>query len=318
MKTPPARSRLAFALLAPAAIGACASPWAPAPPTRGETLAIIDGRAVREPDLAPTTRELAGGAALEELVLTLTLERACRERGIAVSPVDIEYERESLLDALVTGAGVRPDDPVRALDLVRAGRGLGPRRFDALLRRNAMLRALVGDTGEPTPEEIERAFEIRHGERRRLLVLVAASASEAGAALTAARARAGDTDPAAAFAEALTKHPEARAYDVGSMSVLDPDVAPDLRRAVAQTGVGTFTPVVAFDDGWGFALVESVIPPDENVTDADRAQAAAALRQRSQREAMDRLANQFVRAADVTVLDPGLAWSYRSQTERAR
>ena len=46
---------------------------------------------------------------------------------------------------LAAGAGVeRESDAERLIASLRAARGLGPVRFEALLRRTALLRALVG------------------------------------------------------------------------------------------------------------------------------------------------------------------------------
>ena len=311
----------ALVLAVVAGVGGCvAEPDAERPARAGDaSVAIVDGVVVREDQLAPAMREIAGGPALEEYVLGRALERSCADAGITVNEADIERERRDLMDALVFEGGERPDDRGRALELVRVRRGLGPGRFDALLRRNAMLRALVGDQGEPDAGEIDLALRIRHGERRRVRLLVTDSEQDAAAALERVRARAPEVGLGVAFSEEAARvsvHPSARWGGViEEMSPADPAYPDALREAVRATNPGEVTPIVGVNARWGAALVESVIPADPaSVVDAERGAVTGELRRRKQRLAMDRLASELVRNSDVVVLDPSVAWSFRART----
>lgn len=326
MTTPHAAQPRFVALTLAGVVGlwGCASDPGPAKPRRDQdaSVAIVDGVVIHEGELAPAMREIAGGSALEEHVLGVALERACREAGVRVTDADVERERDDLLGALVFEDGQRPDDRVGALEAVRVRRGLGPARFEALLRRNAMLRALVGDQGDPSVDEIDLALRIRHGERRRVRLIVTDSEQGAAAAIDRVRAHAAEVGVAPAFAEEATRtsiHPSAGAGGlIEQMSPADPAYPGALRDAVRDTAPGEITPIVGVDARWGAALVEAVIPADPGpASDAERATVAAELRRRKQRLAMDRLAGDLVRKADVVVLDPSVAWSFRARTGRS-
>ena len=136
----------------PPAPGGSAAPGAPAatppamPPAGAKSAdgaagvaAMWKQQVVTWDRLRPVLAELAGSQALEEVLLDAMLEDRARERGIAPDEAAIAREEETL-------RGYLDRDPARAdrlLSEVRARQGLGPARWRALLRRNAILRAMV-------------------------------------------------------------------------------------------------------------------------------------------------------------------------------
>ena len=146
---------------------------------------------------------MAGGVALDEHILDLMLADEARRRGFAISAEDIARERQLFLDTLEdAGVADAERDAEALLATVRRARGLGPVRFDALLRRSALLRAFVRDEVVVNESMIALAHEIEHGEKRLIRVLATQTLAAAQSALDAAVARgiadadAGRTRPA--------------------------------------------------------------------------------------------------------------------------
>ena len=107
----------------------------------GYTSALLDGQQITRDDLWPALAEIAGGQVLDEYILNTLLDAAANERGWTITSSDIEREVGSLIN-IINEANDSSSTP-RLIQAVRARRGLGEIRFNALLRRNAILRRLI-------------------------------------------------------------------------------------------------------------------------------------------------------------------------------
>lgn len=309
--------------------------------------ALVDGRSVSWGDLQPALAEAAGALVLGEVVLDTALEARASAAGIVITPDAIERER-SLLLASMTPAGGSADDAVRALARVRAERGLGPVRYAALLRRTALLRALVAPTISVSPEVLDEAFAIRYGEQVLVRMIVTASEREASDALQAVGA---DRDPptgAVPGGEApgvQTPESDAQRREGGSLramrfasvaakvstdasrssgGLLEPFSPRDtrypaaLRALVARLSVGEIGGPIALvassDAGartsFGVVYLEERRPAQAVTLESVRASLEAELRAGLERRAMDRLADEVLRAVPVSVMDRGLGWGW--------
>ena len=149
----------------------------------------MDGKRIGWDEIQPLLAEAAGGEVVQEVALDYLLESELARRRLSVSERDIAAERELLAQAVVREAQASTADAERLLESVRRSRGLGELRFAALLRRNAGMRKIVAPDVGVSEEELRQAYEIRHGERFRVRVILVSSQSEA------ARLREGDTQP---------------------------------------------------------------------------------------------------------------------------
>lgn len=278
-----------------------------AAPAPARAPAIINGQAVAWSELQARMSELAGRQALEELALDRALERELQRRGLSIGEAELRQERDLLNEEIGTS------DTANVLGQIRRQRGLGPQGFDALIRRNAMLRALTRESVSVEPRELELAERIRHGARKSARILVTPTEREAATLRREVLSATGDRLDAF-IARAATRSIDAsgaRGGDIGAVSPVDPAFPDSLRRALEPLAPGQVSNVIAIDGGFAVLMVERDIPA-ETVSAAQRARIQRDLLVRKQRLAMDRLADQLLDRSSVSVLDPSLAWSWEN------
>lgn len=269
---------------------------------------LIDGAALAWDDIRPALAEAAGATVISELVLDRALARECAANGIRVSEADLERER-GLLDQGLEAEARGGSSGEGALSRVLARRGLGPARFAALLRRNAMMRALVAPQVVLSPSAVEQAYRLRFGEQRRVRLIITRTLAEAEAA--AARVRAGESFAAVA-AEASTDPSADRGGWIDPVSAEDESYPLALRRAAMETPEAGLSAPFLLEGGAGLLRTEAVIPAREPAGgfESVRAELERDVRTRQERLLMNSLARRLLAAAQVNVLDPALAWSW--------
>ena len=288
----------------------------PAATAHDHPAALVEGIGVPWSALRPAMSELAGGIALEEAVLEAALERRFALSGGSLSDADMERERLDLLAAMEASQQGSGESADTLLQRIRAQRGLGPHRFEALLRRNAMLRSLVAPGVAVSPAEVDLALEIQGGPRYRIRLMVCPTehaAAQARRALVEGPPAVGLSQAMADLCRERSMHPTAPSGGlVESFSPADPAYPAALREAVRQTEPGGLSPAIAADGRWAFALVEASIPAQEDPTLAQRDQVSRELLRRKQRLAMERLAAELLAETEVLPLDASLGWSHRT------
>lgn len=147
---------------APTPTAPAAPPAAPARPP-----ATWKGEVIEWSELQPLLAERAGAVALEEALLDRQLARLVQERGLKVDAARLDEERKELLRSLSPD----PERAERLLLELRAVQGLGERRWQALLRRNASARLLVQDQVKVTAEAVEANLDTNFGAKRRCRVI---------------------------------------------------------------------------------------------------------------------------------------------------
>jgi peptidyl-prolyl cis-trans isomerase C len=267
-------------------------------------IAFWRGRAIRRSDLDTALAELSGGMVLREHLLDRRLAELAAERGIAVDEAMIERERQLLLDTIA-------EDPDRAAELlaaVRARQGLGPARFEALLRRNAILRALVA--GEIAVDEaaIERIHDVRHGPRRIARIIVAAELAEAS---RLAEAIANGED----FATLAFEHSTDSSRGVGGLVTpitrLDPAWPNAFRDALYGLAPGETSPPVLADGSWVLIRFIEEEPGDEVAIESVRPELERLARIQLERVRMDRVAREAAESLEPDIVDPVYRESWR-------
>jgi hypothetical protein len=274
---------------------------------------MFNGHQVAWEELRPIMAEASGGVALQEVVLERLLETQLRARGLNVSEADVAKEHRQLIDAIVRDAGADPGDAERLLESVRRSRNLGDFRFKGLLWRNAALRKLVEDDVAVTESEVAQAFEIRHGPRYRVRVLVVPTQQRAAALRDELVAVPPPLSPRFAQA-AMTESSDPSASRGGllePLSAADPGYPSSIREAARSLDIGEISGVLPVDRGFALLLVDERIPADGVSVSQVQDNILSQVRQRKERVAMDDLARRLLGEARITPMDRGLEWSLR-------
>jgi hypothetical protein len=290
------------------------APEAPVAPTR--TAPAIEpatprpaltwkGDVVTWSELQPMLAERAGAVVIEEVLLDRQLERLLAERGLQLEAAAIERERSELLESL----NPDPERAERLLAELRAVQGLGERRWDALLRRNASARMLVQDQVTLTPESVEASLDATHGPRRMCRVIAAPDLKTCAEA--ARRIESGQ--PFGEVAAMMSTDASAsRGGLVNPVSRLDPTWPSAFRQAVwALPIAGTSAPVLV-NDAYVIVRVESEVPasPPQDAAVARRV-AEREVRRNQERVRMETLVTGLRQAQrDAVIMDAALrdAW----------
>lgn len=279
--------------------------------------ALIAGRDVAWSDLLPLLGESAGRESLRELALDHALEQRCLEQGIAIGPEHIQRERELLARSLTLASDQSqpntPDTSSLAWLQIRNRRGLGPVRESALLRRSAMLRALVATDTDVDPDSLQLARQIASGPRidfRALVVPDRALAHRLHSELQADQPQQRNLR----FAQLAFEHSTDLTRDRGGLeldaSPFDPTLEAPVRDALLLLRPGELSDPIALGPGrWALILPISTRPTPQA---AEPAEIHQALILRQQRLRMDALALQMLEQTRVEPLDPALAWSWNN------
>jgi peptidyl-prolyl cis-trans isomerase SurA len=279
--------------------------------------AIIAGEPVSDAEIRVYANEIAGGVVLEELALDRLVRQRCQSMGISISAPDVEQERRYVLESMARDAETSVDSASELLERLRRQRGLGPKRFNALLERNAMLRKLVAPTVSVSDEQVQQALAVRYGERRNARIILRNSQQEASASLERLRGLSGAALASAFSDEASRNSVDASAARGGKLepiSVSDPAYPSIVRTTLASLAEGQLSTLVAMDRGFAILLLEGIVPaatPPSNARELAREEVT----RRAQRVAMDRLARDILLAGGVTAYDDSLRWSWENRAD---
>lgn len=275
-----------------------------------ETVAVVNGLTIDRSELFEPLAEAAGRAVLDEALLDRLLDREATRNGIEITPAMLQAESERLARALRRESGLDATSGAEVVERLRRDRGLGPDRFGRLLRRNAILRALVAGSVEVREDEIRLAHSIRHGERHIVRVHTRATEREAAADRDEILALGGSSEAFAALAvDRSDDASAARGGLLDPLSLADPAFPQTVRSLIGGLAEGEVSSVMALDDGFAVVRLERMLPPTGVPLEASRAEIESTLRVRKERIAADDLARDLLRSADITVLSAPLRWS---------
>jgi hypothetical protein len=135
----------------------------PSPQTNNQlnpVAALINGKPLHRQDLWPHLAESNGRQILEEIILTNLLDSAARSANWDITESDQQHELVALIEIINQSSD--PQNTPRLIESIRTSRGLGPVRFAALLRRNAILRRMIAQDQTlqiQIDSEIQRAID---------------------------------------------------------------------------------------------------------------------------------------------------------------
>lgn len=252
-------------------------------------------------DLHVVLLEMAGEAAIEEVVLNRAVDGEASRRGITPTAGDLVQERTFLTQSM----SPNPDRAERLLQRIQRTDGLGPERFAALLRRTALLRAMVEGDVNLSPELVRSVWDAAHGPKRTSQVIATDQLSLAHDAHERLRNGEAFGDVARAMSR------DASASDGGrlpAVSRLDPAWPSAFRAALFETAPGSVSVTLAIENRFLLIKVLEDIPETGHSFEEGRDAAARAARRTQERILMDRLARSLVSSPSLTILDPAASW----------
>lgn len=295
-------------------------PFQPQADRAATRAAIIDGQLVTNNDLWPLLAERAGAAALEAIALDRAVDRESARLGITISDQDVRAERQIVERALV-GVGLTDrQQRGRVVAEARARRGLGPAWFEALLRRNALARKITASAvAEPTQADLARLYEVVHGPRRDVRVIVMPNERDL------ARYRADVMDKLAHSEESArarfivlaVEHSRDASRSRGGL--LDPvgrydeAYADAFRQAVFETDIGGLTPVIALDEGFALGLILGERPGDGVPLETARPDLLQRWQLDAQQRAIAALLERLRASMRIEPFDPALEWAWANR-----
>lgn len=120
--------------------------------TSSTIAAMVNSQPITNEELWPIMAEISGQQALEELMLTKLLEEIAHDFEWEITDADLQLELDNLIFTINQSAD--PQSTPLLIETIRHRRGLGPTRFDALLRRNTILRRLLPASNSPEFKEL--------------------------------------------------------------------------------------------------------------------------------------------------------------------
>ena len=204
---------------------------------------------------------------------------------------------------------------MRVLNRLREVRGLGPRRYELFMRRNASLRKLVADEVNITEEMVNQEHERRYGRQVVIRLIVVPLLADAQHLLDRLEA----SDSFEDLAVRVSIHPSA-----GTGGLLQPfseehaDVERVLREVAFETAVGQISSPIAMAEGFGLLRVERIIDAEAVALADVREDLTRVARLRVEQLLMNLEARVLLEPADVTVLDAELdrQWQQRRREMR--
>jgi len=304
------------ALITLAMLAGCASEpvatTAPAAAPASAPVAVIDGRVLDWRAFGPLVAEASGGPVLEEVVLEWRCETECANSGLAVGPELVLAEERRVLESLDQD----PERATRLLQSLKARQGLGPLRWQALLRRNAMLRALVAKDIVLDEAIVEQARDALVGARRDARLIVVADLVAAERIRTALRD--GASFPELAAQESLDASAP-RGGLVTGVTRRDVGYPSSFRESLfALAPKAISDPLLVEDRFMIVQMLSESTPPAIDADELDR-RARGRARIAQERVAMERLADRLLRTTSLSIFDEAAKSSLdRMRTERAR
>lgn len=281
------------------------APTTTARPAVDAPVLAFDGTNLAWAELRPSLVEFGGATVLGDAILGRAIERELAARKLTVGPEAIEAERDLLRQSLDPD----PDRSFRLLEEIRRRQGLGPVRFEALLRRNAGLRALARPELEITEEALAAQHDVLHGPRRRARLAALATLAEAEAFRR-------EVEAGAAFGELAAKRSTDPSASRGGLlepvSRRDPSYPEAFRSALfAAPAAGAAAEPTLVDGAWLVLQVVEEVPGDGRDLAATRAEVEPLVRRAQERLVMDRIARRLIAEADPVFFDPSLEAEWR-------
>ena len=275
----------------------------PAPTTGKPVMAYVNGRAILMAPLEEMLVEAHGMEMSQQLIASELVNQAAAEKGLTVSPDEIQAEHVVTLEEMLPGV----TDPTQRQELweqMLIRRNVSRRQWDMTMTRNALLGKLAGEV-QITPDDVEGEYQELYGRKVVVRHIQLATLEEAQEVLD--RLDAGESF--ALLAQELSKNPTAANGElldpIGARAQGLPPVFRDA--ALAMDRVGQIAGPVQVGTTYHLLLLERIIEPADVAMDDVRDKLTASLRARRMRSLKQQALADMIRAAKIEYVHPVLA-----------
>jgi parvulin-like peptidyl-prolyl isomerase len=249
---------------------------AAAPAPVAKPVALVNGSEIASERLAAECLSRHGGSALETLVNRRIIEQACLRAGLQITAADVDRE----IDAMSRRFNVPRD---QWIELIRKERGVTERQYaEDIVWPMIALRKLASGSIEPTPDEVQEAFEKQFGPAVKARIIVCRSRADAESVRTQAVA-APDEFPA------LARQHSVDVASASSNGWVQPirlhSGEPQFDRAAFALKPGEISAVVQVADQFIVIKCEGHLPAADAKLEEVRPRLAEELRERKSRQA---------------------------------
>ena len=287
----------------------------PAPTTRpasGEVMAIVNGRKISMDQLHAILVDGYGLTIAQHILRTEIVRQAAASKGISVTDKEISAEHERALRLTFSMANSDAERQ-QMLNQLLVSRNVTYSTWQLIMRRNALLRKMIGTDFEVPDVAVRAAFDKRHG--RMVVVSHIETKSHSLAKLVKSLSAARDF---AALAREYSVNPTGRTG--GKLPPIGQNtqqVSPALKQvALAMTKIGEVSDPVQVASRFHILKLDKIIEPKKVKYADEKDNIASELKERMIRSAGNRLMEQLSESADVQFVNPSLKTQARQRAEK--
>ena len=230
-----------------------------------KTMSVVNGEAISSQELATECLRRYGNEVLESMINKAVISQACAEAGVTITDRDVNDE----IDRIAKKFGLSRD---RWLVMLEQERGIAEEQYrNEIIWPTLALRHLAADKVEPSPEEMQRAFESEFGPKIKARIIMVGKGEKARELHAQAVAN------PASFGEIAKNNSE----DTNSASAhgLIPPISkhvgdPEIERVAFSLKEGQISPVIAYADKYLIIKCEKHLPetlvPSQHLKDAQQ------------------------------------------------
>ncbi|MBL7221954.1 MAG: peptidyl-prolyl cis-trans isomerase [Phycisphaerae bacterium] len=287
----------------------------PAPTTRsasGEVMAVVNGKIITMDQLHTILVDGYGLAISQDILRGEIVRQAASSKGITVSDKEVSDEHERAMRLTFSMANSDAERQ-QMLNQLLMSRNVTYSTWRLIMRRNALLRKMIGTDFEVPDAAVRAAFDKRHG--RMVVVSHIETKSHVAAKLVKSLAA---TRNFAVLAKEYSVNPTGRTG--GTLPPIGKDtkqVSPALKQvALAMTKIGEISDPVQVASRFHILKLEKIIEPKKVKYTDDKDKIAAELKEQMIRSAGNRLLEKLSEAADVKFINPSLKTQLQQRADK--
>ena len=287
----------------------------PAPTTRsasGEVMAVVNGKIITMDQLHTILVDGYGLAISQDILRGEIVRQAASSKGITVSDKEVSDEHERAMRLTFSMANSDAERQ-QMLNQLLMSRNVTYSTWRLIMRRNALLRKMIGTDFEVPDAAVRAAFDKRHG--RMVVVSHIETKSHVAAKLVKSLAA---TRNFAVLAKEYSVNPTGRTG--GTLPPIGKDtkqVSPALKQvALAMTKIGEISDPVQVASRFHILKLEKIIEPKKVKYTDEKDKIAAELKEQMIRSAGNRLLEKLSEAADVKFINPSLKTQLQQRADK--